>query len=64
MCLREKVKHELGFWKASVELENISHKNQEISILMIKKKQSKVNTLSLSHTNFRRRIDKTENDRP
>jgi hypothetical protein len=39
--MREKVKHELGYWKARVELENISHKNREISILIIKKKQSK-----------------------
>jgi len=40
--------------------ENTSHKNQEISILRIKKRQSKVNISSLSLQNLQRRIDKTE----
>jgi hypothetical protein len=44
--------------------ENISHKNQEISILIIKKMQSKVNTSSTSHREFQRRKDKTENQGP
>jgi hypothetical protein len=44
--------------------ENISHKNQEISILVIKKMQSKVNTSSTSHREFQRRKDKTENQGP
>jgi hypothetical protein len=39
----------------------MSHENQEMSILTTKKKQNKVNTSSLSHRNFQRRIDKTEN---
>jgi hypothetical protein len=43
---------------------NISHKNCEISILMIKKRQSKVNTSSTSHREFQRRKDKTENKGP
>jgi hypothetical protein len=34
---------------------NISHKNQEISILMIKRRQSKVNTSSTSHREFQRK---------
>jgi hypothetical protein len=34
---------------------NISHKNQEISILTIKKRQSKVNTSSTSHREFQRK---------
>jgi len=40
--------------------ENTSHKNQEISILRIKKRQSKVNISSLSLQNLQRRIDKPE----
>jgi hypothetical protein len=51
-CLREKVKHEFGYWKARVELENISHKNWKISILMIKRKQSKVNTYVIKSHKF------------
>jgi len=39
---------------------NISHANQEISILMIKRRQSKVNTSSTSHSESQRK-DKTEN---
>jgi hypothetical protein len=42
----------------------ISHRNQEISILMIMKRQNKVNSSSLSHRNFQSRIDKTENKGP
>jgi hypothetical protein len=38
----------------------MSHKNQEISILTIKKNQSKVNNSSTSHREFQRRKDKTE----
>lgn len=41
----------------------IPHKNWEISILVTKKKQSKVNT-PLSHKIFQRRINKTENKGP
>jgi hypothetical protein len=41
---------------------NISHTNQEISILMIKRRQSKVNTSSTSHRESQRK-DKTENKR-
>jgi hypothetical protein len=40
---------------------NVSHKNRKISILMIKKNQSKVNTSSTSHREFQRRKVKTEN---
>jgi hypothetical protein len=36
-------------------------KNQEISILTIKKRQSEVNTSSTSHREFQRRKGKTEN---
>jgi hypothetical protein len=43
---------------------NISHTNQEISILMIKRRQSKVNTSSTSHREFQRRKDKTESKGP
>jgi hypothetical protein len=43
---------------------NYSHKNREISILTIKKKQSKVNTSSTSHGEFQRMKDKTENKGP
>jgi hypothetical protein len=42
----------------------ISHRNEEISILMIKKRQSEVNTSSTSHREFQRRKDKTENKGP
>jgi ribosomal protein L39E len=42
----------------------ISRRNQEISILVIMKKQNKVNRSSLKHRNFQRRIDKTENKGP
>jgi hypothetical protein len=38
--------------------ENISHKNQEISILIIKKMHSKVNTSSTSHREFKERKTK------
>jgi hypothetical protein len=44
--------------------QNISHKNHEISILTIKKRQSEFNTSSTSHREFRRRKDKTENKGP
>jgi hypothetical protein len=43
---------------------NISHRNQEISILMIKRRQSKVNTSSSSHRESQRRKEKTENKGP
>ncbi len=43
---------------------NISHMNQEISILMIKRRQSKVNTSSTSHRESQRRKEKTENKGP
>jgi hypothetical protein len=42
---------------------NISHMNQEIAILMIKRRQSKVNTSSTSHRESQRK-DKTENKGP
>ncbi len=42
---------------------NISHTNQEISILMNKIRQSKVNTSSTSHSESQRK-DKTENKGP
>jgi hypothetical protein len=42
----------------------ISHKNQEISIFTIKKKQSKVETFSTSHREFQRSKDKTKNKGP
>jgi hypothetical protein len=42
---------------------NISHMNEEISILMIKRRQSKVNTSSISHRESQRK-DKTENKGP
>jgi hypothetical protein len=40
---------------------NISHKNQEISLLTIKKMQSEVNISLTSQREFQRRKDKTEN---
>jgi protein subunit release factor B len=43
---------------------NMSHKNQEISILTIKKREIEVNTSSTSHREFQRRKDKTEKKRP
>jgi hypothetical protein len=43
---------------------NISHTNQEISILMIKRRQRKVNTSSTSHRESQRRKEKTENKGP
>jgi hypothetical protein len=46
-----------------VDRYNISHKNQEISNLTIKKNQSKVNS-STGHREFQRRKDKTENIGP
>jgi hypothetical protein len=46
-----------------VDRYNISHKNQEISNLTIKKNQSKVNSLT-GHREFQRRKDKTENKGP
>jgi hypothetical protein len=42
---------------------NISHTNQEISILMSKRRQSKVNTSSTSHRESQRK-DKTDNNGP
>jgi hypothetical protein len=39
----------------------ISHRNREISILTIKKRQTKVNTSSTSHRDSQRKKDKTEN---
>jgi hypothetical protein len=42
---------------------NISHTNQEISILMIKRSQSKVKTSSTSHKESQRK-DKTESKGP
>jgi hypothetical protein len=39
---------------------NIFHKKREISILMMKKKHSKVNTSSKSHRKFQTRKDKTK----
>jgi hypothetical protein len=42
----------------------ISHKNQEISLLMIKKMESEVNTSLSSQREFQRRKDKTENKGP
>ncbi len=42
----------------------ISHKNREISILTIKKRQSEVNNSSTSHREFQRRKYKTENKGP
>ncbi len=42
----------------------ISHSNQEISILMITKRQNNIPGSSSSHRNFQRRIDKTENKGP
>jgi hypothetical protein len=47
-----------------VTRKNISHENQEISILMIGKNQSKGNTSSTSHRELQRRKDKTENKGP
>jgi hypothetical protein len=47
----------------AIEELNISHKNQEISILTIKKRQSKVNTSLTSHREFQRK-EKTENKGP
>jgi hypothetical protein len=47
-----------------VTRKNISHENQEISILMIGENQSKVNTSSTSHRELQRRKDKTENKGP
>jgi hypothetical protein len=46
--------HALGFKSGPLgPLRNsISHKNREISILMIKKRQSEVNTSSTSHIEF------------
>jgi hypothetical protein len=44
------------------EAMNISHVNQEISILMIKRRQSKVNTSSSSQRESQRRKEKTENE--
>jgi hypothetical protein len=44
--------------------ENISHKNQETSTLVIRKMQSKVNTSSTSHREFQGTKDKTENQGP
>ncbi len=42
---------------------NISHTNQEISILMVKRRRSKVNTSSTSHRESQRKV-KTENKGP
>jgi len=41
--------------KARTKKKNISHKNQETSICMIKKRQSEVNTSSTSHRKFQRK---------
>jgi hypothetical protein len=49
---------------AAAPAANMSHKNQEISILTIKKRQSEVNISSTSHRGFQRRKDKTEKKRP
>jgi hypothetical protein len=49
---------------ASFIKNNISHKNWEISILAIKKRQSEVNTSSTSHREFQRKKEKTENKGP
>jgi len=38
----------------------ISHKNREMSILTVTKRQSEVNTSSTSHREFQRRKDKTQ----
>jgi hypothetical protein len=40
---------------------NLSQRNSEISILMIQKSQSEVNTSSTSHREFQNRKDKREN---
>jgi hypothetical protein len=45
--------------RARTMKQNISHKDREISILMIKKRQSEVNISSTSHREFQRRKDKT-----
>jgi hypothetical protein len=49
---------EMNPWSRAIYM---SHANQEMSILTTKKNQNKVNTSSLSHRNFQRRINKTEN---
>jgi altronate dehydratase len=46
-----------------VTRKNISHENQEISILMIGENQSKVNTSSTSHRELQRSKDKTREQR-
>jgi hypothetical protein len=45
--------------KATTKKQNISHKNREISIRMIKKRRSEVNTSSTSHSEFQRRKGKS-----
>jgi hypothetical protein len=61
---RVPVVHKPAFNRPSDLDSNISHKNQEISILTIKKNQSKLNTSSTSHRRFQRRKDKTESEGP
>jgi hypothetical protein len=50
--------------RARTKKQNISHKNREISILMIQNRQSKANTSSTSHREFQRREEKTGNKGP
>jgi hypothetical protein len=57
--MKQKVKS-TALYQHGVDRYNISHKNQEISNLTIKKNQSKVNS-STSHREFQIRKNKTEN---